>query len=492
MNSNSDLKVLAIGLDAAEPSLIQQLMKDGSMPGLAALASEGCWFRVEAPAHIGSGSVWPTFITGTPPTEHGRYSEWIWRPEKMSLERYHGRDLDPFWKRLDERGIAVGVLDVPFATPVGLKSGFEVAEWWSHDSVLEKTQSGPEKISELLKQAPVHPLSLKRQGAVKPDDREALRQLTEDSKEGVRRRGTLVQHLIDHTRPALALIVFPETHHTGHQMWHTVAFDHPLYRSKNFFSSEPLLQDVYGEVDRQITKLAAKAGQDAIVMVFSLHGMKSGRGSPVFLQQVLCMRGFSQISSWSSQSWSERRWSILAGLKKRSPQFVRNLYYRTTPESAIQQVARPTMLPVYDWQKTRAFSLPTDQYGWIRINLQGREANGSVPLDSYCELRNELEAMLRQLENSDGQPLVREVIRTAANDVMALHHRIPDLVVHWHDAAFSSRFRIDNTHFESPPTGIKTGQHALDGFCVMKGGPGDLGTSIKAQDMGRLITELLI
>jgi hypothetical protein len=33
MNSNSDLKVLAIGLDAAEPSLIQQLMKDGSMPG---------------------------------------------------------------------------------------------------------------------------------------------------------------------------------------------------------------------------------------------------------------------------------------------------------------------------------------------------------------------------------------------------------------------------------------------------------------------------
>jgi predicted AlkP superfamily phosphohydrolase/phosphomutase len=199
-------------------------------------------------------------------------------------------------------------------------------------------------------------------------------------------------------------------------MWHTVASDHPLYRSKNFFSSEPLLQDVYGEVDRQITKLAAKAGQDAIVMVFSLHGMKAGRGSPVFLQQVLCMRGFSQISSWSSQSWSERRWSMLAGLKKRSPQFVRNLYYRTTPESAIQQVARPTMLPVYDWQKTRAFSLPTDQYGWIRINLKGREANGSVPLDSYCETRDELEAMLRQLENSDGQPLVREVIRTAAND----------------------------------------------------------------------------
>jgi predicted AlkP superfamily phosphohydrolase/phosphomutase len=150
------------------------------------------------------------------------------------------------------------------------------------------------------------------------------------------------------------------------------------------------------------------------------------------------------------------------------------------------------MLPVYDWQKTRAFSLPTDQYGWIRINLKGREIKGSVPLDSFGETLDELEAMLRQLENSDGQPLVREVIRTAATDVTALHHRIPDLVVHWQDAAFSSRFRIDNIHFESPPTGIKTGQHALDGFCVMKGGPQDLGTSIRAQDMGRLITEMLI
>jgi predicted AlkP superfamily phosphohydrolase/phosphomutase len=491
MSSNDDLKVLAIGLDAAEPSLIQQLMKDGSMPGLATLASEGRWFRVAAPAHIGSGCVWPTFITGTPPTEHGRYSEWIWRPEEMSLERYHGRDLDPFWKRLDEKGIAVGVLDVPFATPVGLKSGFEVSEWWSHDSVLESTQSGPEKIDALLKDIPAHPLSLKRQGAVKPNDPPALRQLTKDSNEGVRRRGALVQHLIDHTLPALALIVFPETHHTGHQMWHTVASEHPLYRSQNLFSSEPLLREVYREIDFQITNLAAKAG-DAVVMVFSLHGMKAGLGSPVFLQQVLCMRGFSQISSWSSQSWSERRWSMLAGLKKRSPKLVKNLYYKLTPQLAIQQVARPTMLPVYDWQKTRAFSLPTDQYGWIRINLKGREAKGSVPPASYCETLDELEEMLTQLKNSEGELLVRDVVRTLANDVMALHHRIPDLVVHWSDAAFSSRLRIDNTPFESQPAGIKTGQHALDGFCVMRGGPNDLGTSMQAQDMGRLITQMLM
>ena len=488
----SNLKVLAIGLDAAEPSLIQKMMNDGLMPGVATLAAQGRWLRVEAPAYIGSGSVWPTFMSGKSAAEHGRYSEWIWRPEKMTVERYHGRDLNPFWKGLDEKGIAVGVLDVPFATPVGLKLGFEVAEWWAHDSVLETTQSGPEKIAALLQDIPAHPLSYRRQGAVKPNNALAMRQLSADAAEGVRRRAMLAQHLIDQTKPALALVVFPETHHTGHQLWHTVAAEHPVYRSHDLFSGEPLLQDVYREVDRQISNLASQTNGDTMVMVFSLHGMKPGLGSPAFLSQLLCARGFSRINSWRSQTWSERRWSVLAGIKKTSPQFVRNAYYRLTPQTAIQQVARPTMIPVYNWQKTRAFSLPTDQYGWIRINLVGREVKGSVRLSGYEETCDELGMMLKELKDQAGQPLVRNIVRTAEDGARALHQRIPDLVVHWHDAAFAPGLRIAKTDFECQRVGIKTGQHALDGFCVMKGGPEDVGTSILAEEMGSLITSMLL
>jgi predicted AlkP superfamily phosphohydrolase/phosphomutase len=492
MSSTNGRKVLAIGLDAAEPSLIRQLMKQGLMPGLVELANEGCWVRVQAPAYIGSGSVWPTFMTGTPPTVHGRYSEWIWRPATMGLERYHGRDLVPFWKKLDERGFPVGVLDVPFATPVGLEKGFEVAEWWAHDSVLGGTQSGPENIGALLKELPPHPLSLKRQDAVRPNDPVGLRQLAADSTEGVRRRGVLAQRLIDQTQPALVLVVFPETHHAGHQMWHTAASDHALYRNQGF-TSEPLLNDVYREIDRQIAKLAANSPKDTTVLVFSLHGMKAAFGSPAFLPQLLCARGFSQITNWSSQSWSERRRSLLAGLKNRAPLSVRQFYYKFAPAAAIQQIARPTMLPIYNWRKTRAFSLPTDQYGWIRINLEGREAQGSVPLARYNETQDDLESMLRQLKDHNGELLVREVVRTVTNGAETLSHQIPDLVVHWNDAAFAPGLRIENTDFESRPVGIKTGQHSLDGFCVIKGRAKiDLGTSILAEDMGSLIGKLLV
>ena len=72
-------------------------------------------------------------MTGDEPTTHGVYSEWSWRPDTMSLSRYHGRHLTPFWKPLAEKDIPIGVFDVPFALPVGVSRGFEVCEWWAHD-----------------------------------------------------------------------------------------------------------------------------------------------------------------------------------------------------------------------------------------------------------------------------------------------------------------------------------------------------------------------
>src|SRR4029079_17924290 len=165
----------------------------GQLPVMTALEREGQWLSLKAPAYIGSGSVWPTFITGKSPLHHGLYSEWLWRPDRMKLERYHGRDLLPFWKRLDQQGISVGILDVPFATPIGLKSGFEVAEWWAHDSVLAETQFGPPEISPVLQNALPHPLKLKRQDAVRPDDSIALQQLGADCAVGANRRANLAE-----------------------------------------------------------------------------------------------------------------------------------------------------------------------------------------------------------------------------------------------------------------------------------------------------------
>mgnify|MGYP003694551411 CR=1 FL=1 len=111
------------------------------------------------------------------------------------------------------------------------------------------------------------------------------------------------------------------------------------------------------------------------------------------------------------------------------------------------------MLPVYDWKTTRAFSLPTDQYGWIRLNLAGREAQGIVSVDQYDETCEQLEAMLLALTTESGASLVRDIVRTAASAKCALGNPLPDLVVHWEDAAFASPLRIKDSKVRAKPVG---------------------------------------
>src|SRR5215813_2411775 len=280
----------------------------------------------------------------------------------MSLRRYEGHHLTPFWKSLAQQGVSVGVFDVPFAPPVGIKRGFEVCEWWAHDATAAGLRAGPEEIQSLVREAPAHPLSANRWVTATPDSRNNIVELAEACSAGARLRGVLARRLIKETNPQLSLVVFPEVHHAGHQLWHTIATDHPVYAGleRNGTSVEPLLKDVHQAIDRQIGELIDSSNAGT-VLVFALHGMRPAIGFPAFLGPLLCEQGFSLLANWRSQSWTRRGVSAFAAFTRHTPTPLKKLYYQVTPSTATYKLARPTMLPAYDWQKTRAFSLPTDQ-----------------------------------------------------------------------------------------------------------------------------------
>jgi hypothetical protein len=218
--------------------------------------------------------------------------------------------------------------------------------------------------------------------------------------------------------------------------------------------------------------------------------MRPALGFPAFLGPLLCERGFSVLASWRTQDWRKRVLSMFAAIKHHAPPPLKKLYYQVTPTTATYKLARPTMLPPYDWQNTRAFSLPTDQYGWIRINLIGREAQGIVALDEYELVSAELEQMLLSLKSEDGESLVQDVTRTAADANAALVNPLPDLVVHWRDAAFSSVLKIRDSKVHAQMVSKKsTGQHTSPGFCIYRGNDANgLDGVVNAKDLWRLIT----
>jgi predicted AlkP superfamily phosphohydrolase/phosphomutase len=497
MNLNRDSRVLAIGIDAAEPTFIRKLIDDNQLPTFKSLLSSGRWLTVESPANIGSGSVWPTFITGQEPTGHGVYGEWSWRPETMDLSRYNGRNLKPFWNDLIDKGKRVGVIDVPFAPFTGFKDGFELSEWGPHDLLEGHLQFAPAKIADTVtKQFPSHPLIQDRLDTGGPRDYEGLENLSKGCLYGVKLRGKLVRQLVADTDPHFIGVVFTEIHHSGHYMWHTLGTEHPVYGAelfKGLKGIEPTLTDIYREVDRQVGELLDQMGGNPTTMVFSLHGMRPTHGVPTMIEPLLREKGYAQFAGWGSQSWGERAVELMATAKRYAPKSLKKIYYKTLSPSTTLKLARPTMMPVYDWSKTRAFALPADQHGWLHVNLIGREARGIVPVDKYNELCCELEEMLRSLTADDGRPVVRDVIRTAKTAQQALVQRLPDLVVHWHDAAFSPRLKLAGSALETEPAGQKfTGRHALNGFCILKGEDRlHAGETLRAAEIHKVISRAL-
>lgn len=488
--------VLAVGVDAAEPEFVRGLIDAGALPALARLLDEGEWRGVASSARIGSGTVWPSFFTGREPCVHGVYSEWRWRPETMSLALYDASRLAPFWRELARAGVRVGVLDVPFAPLVGLSEGFEVSEWGAHDIFEGKTKAAPHEIEELLNaQLAPHPFSSERNGSQVETDAAALSRLAADCLEGVRLRGRLAARLIKETRSELSVVVFPELHHAAHRLWHTVAPDHALYSRGGLTEAHALshaLADIMREVDAQVARLVEACGADASVLVFSLHGMRPARGLPDFLAPLLCELGFAKEAGFATLSWAARASALFAAAKRRAPAGLKRLYHRGVPHGVSRRLAQPTMLPAYDWTRTRAFSLPTDQHGWVRINLAGREAVGCVPPERYEDVCAEVEEALRAIRTEDGRPLVRDILRTANGALEAATRLIPDLVIHWRDSAFDLPARVGGLTLQAHPAArAQTGQHAPEGFCVWKG-PGALDAEmISTTELHRLLTEAL-
>lgn len=477
-------RVLAIGLDAAQPTLLQSMLAEGELPTLQKLLDGGSWSTVASPAGYGSGVVWPTFFTGTDATEHGQYTHWGWDPGTMSLSYYDASVHTPFWQALDKDGVTVGVIDVPFAPHLGVEKGFEVLEWGAHAWVDGRAFLSPASVAEkVTKEHGQHPFS--HPLAAPPEDPAALSRQSVECVEGARLRGDVAVRLIREERPDVAIVIFPEVHHGGHFLWQTVEPDLRMYDD---IRDDPQpandLRELHRELDRQVARLVEAAGEGTSVIVFGLHGMEPARGVPSVLEPLLAGMGLSHIDDGT-----DRRRAFITAAKKRVPTALRNIYRSTVPLATRSQWGKASLLPAYDWSRTQAFSLPTDQYGWVRVNLAGRERQGVVAPADYTALLDRIEAEIRALRTAEGHPVAADVIRPPRSDG---RDPLPDLVVHWTPESFEAPIPVHGKD-TVPIRREETGQHATDGFCIVRSPAlaGTVGETVQAKDLHTLITTAL-
>src|SRR5215475_12566915 len=111
-------KVLVLAIDAANPVLLQEWAKDGTLPNIHMLLSRGLVGNTRSIDGFYVGSTWPSFYTGVTPARHGFHYLVQLRAGTYDFYRPAGEGIvkcDPFWSYLSRAGRRVAILDVPLS-----------------------------------------------------------------------------------------------------------------------------------------------------------------------------------------------------------------------------------------------------------------------------------------------------------------------------------------------------------------------------------------
>jgi hypothetical protein len=90
------------------------------------------------------------------------------------------------------------------------------------------------------------------------------------------------------------------------------------------------------------------------------------------------------------------------------------------------------------------------------------------------------------LTDDAGRPLTKNVLRMDER-TGGPHDTLPDVIVHWTEAAVMDPVRVGGTSIEARPHARRLfGRHAPDGFCISAGN-GELRDEIAATELHRLL-----
>jgi predicted AlkP superfamily phosphohydrolase/phosphomutase len=458
--------VLLIGLDAADPVLVDRWIDDGTLPRLGALKKAGAHGRLQTTAKYLAGSPWPTFFTGRPPSDHGIYHDFQWRHERMEYARPSADWISaaPFWRSIDGDVRAV-VYDVPMVLGCSPFPGTELSGWASHDRLGPPASHPPELLHEIRSRFGDVEMPHESYGPSSPDE---LVRLRDDLLENTRGSTEVARWVLE--RPwDLGIVVFSALHRGGHRLFDrtSIAGEDPGPHGAEF---DGALRELYVACDRAVGELI-DAFPDATVIVFSLHGMMANTCRVDLLDEMLArvLRGpeadlpkpglLRRLGETLPLGW--RRY-----LTARIPTRFRNRLMTLWTEGGT------------DWAKTEAFTLRADLAGYVRVNLAGREARGIVPRERFDELCARIADGLASFRDAaTGEPLVEQVHRR--DGLFANGPRsdlLPDLIVRWsdspgrtHEAIVSDRFgRIERTTPGRIPNG-RSGNHRGEGVLFVSG-----------------------
>lgn len=476
--SESQARVLIIGLDSATFNLIEPWAAQGLLPNLARLMRDGAHGRLASTLQPTTAPAWVSFMTGMNQGKHGLYDFVRRRADKYSLDVTNGSHVAAplMFETLSQLGRRVITVNIPYSYPPRPVNGIMIGGPFAPAVTRELVY--PPEIFETLKQvAPDY--------FVIPDyDAHAADPMTDFAaklQREVELREQVSVALMQREAWDVFAVVIMATDEVQHTFWHCMEApdDSPLAKHRH------VIRDIYQRCDAAVGTLIAAAERDGRaldVIVMSDHG--AGRFEWMINlnrwladQGLLCFHGersspVKQLrSSLVQKSAQAYRHYVPAATRT----IIRNRLGSKRFSRVQEEFQSAVVTDTIDWAQTRAYSLGAG--GNIFINLQGREPAGCVTAAEYEVVRQHIIDELAQLHDPDnGRPMVKRAYRRED-----LYHgpkldQAPDVVVQWADYAywgrgfygpqqpvFEKQQRFD---FSDQPL---SGSHRPDGILIAQG-----------------------
>ncbi|MGB5744755.1 MAG: alkaline phosphatase family protein, partial [Sedimenticolaceae bacterium] len=392
--------VIAIGLDATDPKLLEPWMDRGLLPNLARLREQGAYGWVDNVRYYRTETSWITFLTGALPAQTGEWGHVHYDPGRYAADEHSAYGFikyPPFYALAPDCRVAA--FDPPLARPVDGVNGVQVMGWGTEANQCLRLSRPAHLIDELIARHGPHPMFAASQPQPGDGDERvysyripsgydlpALQALRDRLVEGAGRRAQLMLDLLGREPWDLFLGVFSETHTASHLLWHT-SQDHPLHGPlMTGKDSDPLL-DVFQAVDAGLGEILQAVPEDADVLLFSIYGIAANvldLPSMAFLPELLYRWSFPGQQALGGADgeaarldypghWKDEIWRLCtptgaACLESPAAQQRRGDPMHWQPGNWYRPL----------WPAMKAFALPTYSEGLIRINLRGRERDGLI------------------------------------------------------------------------------------------------------------------
>jgi len=467
-------RIIIIGLDSADPDLVQLWTKEGRLPFLASLIESGVWSRLISTRGLFADSPWPSFNTGVSPAKHGFYDYLQLKRGTMDIVRRDARFCRylPFWWLLREAGKKVAVFDVPKTYPLPGVPGTQVASWGEHYPLLSRCSLPAAAAEELVARfgSYRHPHEI-----VTPKRLSQELHIYDTIRFNVDRRLEATQFLLDQEDWDLFVTVFGEVHYAGHQFYHYFDRSHWAYDPARAIKFGEALPDTYAALDAALAALLKNVSPETAVFIVSVHGIETNYSANHLMPTVLEKLGFqTPAAPGTGAGKAAGVWGLSRTVRELLPKRVRAfINEHMLSEAFHDRMFAQQFRTETDWQRTRAFFLPSDHFqGFLSVNLKGREPWGVVePGAEYDGVCRQLSYELKRLVNPDtGKPAIAHVVKISDVYRGENLYSLPDVVIQW--ATDGPIKRLHHPQFgvvADESFQLRKARHAVDGFMIATG-----------------------